>query len=92
MLSSRVQAARPDELSCRRYRGDADSPLLLLNHWIARFPPRPSDQLPIAGAFLKDRVERCTRERGIVGALVAVDFYERSGVIQAAREFNDRPR
>jgi hypothetical protein len=86
------QASSPADLSCRRYRGDRDSPLLLLNHWIARFPPRPSDQAGIGGNFLRERVQRCTRERGIVGALVAVDFYERTGVVQTARELNDRSR
>lgn len=85
-------ARRPSELSCSRYRGDASSPLLLLNHWIARFPPRVSDQVSISGSYLEDRVKRCTAKRGIVGAIVAVDFYERMGVIEAARKLNDRAR
>ena len=28
-------------LRCERFRGSADSPLLMLNHWIDRFPPPP---------------------------------------------------
>jgi hypothetical protein len=89
---TRYSARSPDALSCARYRGDEDSPVLLINHWIARFPPRVTDQVTIGGAFLDDRVEECTAARGIVGALVAVDFYERMGVVDAARELNARRR
>ncbi|HME01736.1 MAG TPA: hypothetical protein VKG38_01725 [Solirubrobacteraceae bacterium] len=35
-------ATRPDQLSCSRYRGEENSPLLLLNYWIPPFPPSPS--------------------------------------------------
>ena len=35
-------ATRPDQLSCERYRGEADSPLLLINYWIPPFPPSPT--------------------------------------------------
>ena len=35
-------ATRPDQLSCKRYRGEENSPLLLINHWIPPFPPSPS--------------------------------------------------
>ncbi len=81
-------AERPRELSCARFRGDADSPLLLLNHWIDTFPPSPSRNRRIAGSFLAQRVRRCERERGLLSNLLAVDFYERSGVIDVARRLN----
>ena len=72
-------ARRPAELSCRRFRGEPSSPLLLLNHWIDRFPPRPSDNAPIGtAAFLRDRIRRCTAQRRIRGAIVAVDFSDRT--------------
>jgi hypothetical protein len=83
-------ARDPEQLSCATSRGSADSPLLLINHWIDRFPPKPSENARIAGGFLRDRVVRCTRERGIDGAIVAVDFYDRSGVVQVARSLNER--
>ncbi|HEX7609126.1 MAG TPA: hypothetical protein VF380_00510, partial [Solirubrobacteraceae bacterium] len=35
-------AVRPSQLSCARYRGEPDSPLLLVNYWIPPFPPSPS--------------------------------------------------
>ena len=39
-------------------------------------------------SFLRARVERCRRERGVKGALVAVDFYERGSVVEVARRLN----
>jgi hypothetical protein len=82
-------ANRPDQLSCERFRGDADSPLLLINHWIPPFPPSPRLNAAIGtAAFLRRRVRRCMRERGEEGAIVAVDFYERTAVVRVARELN----
>jgi hypothetical protein len=75
-------------LSCRRLRGDPDSPLLLVNHWIASFPPSVTRNGRIGGRELRARLRRCRRERGLVTNLVAVDFYERSGVIEIARRLN----
>jgi hypothetical protein len=80
---------RPGDFTCKRFRGDADSPILLMNNWIDRFPPRPSDNAPVGTSpFLDQRIGRCARERGIRPGLVAVDFYERSSVVKLAREFN----
>lgn len=81
-------AERPDELSCERFRGSADAPLLLLNHWIPPFPPSVTDNARIAGEALRDRVERCRAERGQLPNLLAVDFYERSGVVEVGEELN----
>jgi hypothetical protein len=85
-------ATRPDQLSCKRYRGEESSPLLLINHWIPPFPPSPTLNAAIGRAiFLRGRIERCVRQRGIKGAIVAVDFYERTSVVEVARELNSRP-
>jgi hypothetical protein len=81
-------AERPSELSCARFRGDADSPFFLLNHWIDTFPPSPSRNRPIGGRFLERRVGRCERARGLRPNLLAVDFYERSDVIDVAGRLN----
>jgi hypothetical protein len=84
-------ATRPSQLSCARYRGEGDSPILLVNHWIPPFPPNPATNKVIGSAsFLRSRVERCMREREARGAIVAVDFYERTSVIDVARELNER--
>jgi hypothetical protein len=84
-------AIRPSRLSCRRFRGKPDSPLLLVNHWIPPFPPSTRINAAIGHrAFLRSRLERCQRERGAEGAIVAVDFYERGSVVEVARRLNDR--
>ena len=82
--------ARREQLDCSLNRGSSDNPLLLLNHWIARFPPRVSDQVQVGGGVLRQRVERCTKQKGLRGATVAVDFYERTDVVAVARELNAR--
>ena len=81
-------ARRPAELSCGPSRGTADSPLLMLNHWIDSFPPPPSRNAQIGGRFLRERIERCRQARGMVPNLVAVDYYERSGVVSAVASAN----
>jgi hypothetical protein len=81
-------ARRPAELSCSPSRGTPDSPLLMLNHWIDSFPPPPSRNAQIGGRFLRERIERCARARGMLPNLVAVDYYDRSGVVSAAASAN----
>ena len=83
-------ALHPGQLSCARYRGGQGDPLLLLNHWIPPFPPSVSLNTQIGRApFLRARIERCTRERHTQGAIMAVDFYQRTAVVQVARELNE---
>jgi hypothetical protein len=77
-------------LRCERYRGSADSPLLLLNHWIDRFPPSPSRNERVGNAVLGRQVDRCEQARGQLPNLIAVDFYERTGVVAIARRLNAR--
>ena len=81
-------ATTPAELRCARYRGSPESPLLLVNHWIPPFPPSVSRNERIGGGFLRRRLERCERRRNLVPNLIAVDFYERSAVVELARERN----
>jgi hypothetical protein len=82
-------ARRPDQLSCARFRGEADSPLLLINHWIPPFPPSPRLNTAIGRAtFLRHRVRTCMRERGFTGGVVAVDFYDSTAVVRVAKELN----
>jgi hypothetical protein len=84
-------ATRPDHLSCKRYRGEAHSPLLLINHWIPPFPPSPTLNAEIGrAAFLRGRIKRCLEERRFKGAILAVDFYERTSVLAVAQELNGR--
>jgi hypothetical protein len=81
-------ATSPAQLRCRRYRGDPDSPLLLVNHWIPPFPPSVTRNEEIGDGFLRRRLRRCELRRDLLPNLIAVDFYERSGVVEAARQLN----
>jgi hypothetical protein len=81
-------ATRPGELRCRRFRGEPGSPMLLLNHWIDTFPPSVSRNDRIGADFLGRRAGRCGHLRELVPNLLAVDFYERSDVVEVARRLN----
>ncbi|HVW47677.1 MAG TPA: hypothetical protein VHA76_11525 [Solirubrobacterales bacterium] len=82
-------AHRPDQLSCERFRGEPDSPLLLINHWIPPWPPSPRLSAAIGRApFLRRRVRHCMSDRGFKGAIVAVDFYDTTAVVRVAEELN----
>ena len=84
-------ATKGSEFLCDRFRGTKDSPLLGINHWIDRFPPQPSLNTKVSGAFLEARARECARERGLVPNILAVDFYDRSGVVQVAAALNSAP-
>jgi hypothetical protein len=78
--------------SCARSRGDADSPIFMLNHWVDDFPPRPSANARVnSREEILARVERCERRRGLPVSLIAVDHYDRGGIVAAAAELNGRP-
>jgi hypothetical protein len=83
-------ATRPSEFSCRRFRGEPGSPLLLLNHWIDTFPPSPSRNQRAGGLVLRERLRRCERVRRMLPNLVAVDFYERTDVLGIVDRVNTR--
>jgi hypothetical protein len=83
-------ATRPNQLSCKRYRGEEHSPLLLINYWIPPFPPSPSLNAGIGrAAFLRGRIKRCLKERGFKGGILAVDFYQRTSVVDVAQGLNN---
>jgi hypothetical protein len=85
-------ARRPSRLSCARFRGEPDSPILLMNHWIDTFPPRPVLNAPIGRAHaLRRRIAECTRERGRPPGIVAVDFYEQTDLVKVADQLNAGP-
>ncbi|MGH2741011.1 MAG: hypothetical protein ACRDN8_00730, partial [Thermoleophilaceae bacterium] len=78
--------------SCAPSRGEPDSPILMLNHWVDDFPPRPSANARMnSREAIVARAERCERSRGLRPSLIAVDHYDRGGVVAAAAELNRRP-
>jgi hypothetical protein len=81
-------ATAPGEFECRRFRGEPVSPMLLLNHWIDTFPPSVSRNGRIGADFLGRRAQECGQVRRLVPNMLAVDFYERSDVVEVARRFN----
>lgn len=80
------------QFSCDRFRGDPNSPLLMINHWIDEFPPPVSKNGRINGAdAIVRRARACERVRGMPLSLIAVDHYDRGsggGVVEAARRLN----
>ena len=71
-------------------RGDADSPMLMLNHWADVFPPRRERQRRVPD-------ERGARSSGRTSArasgacpvnLIAVDHYDQGELIEAVEKLN----
>lgn len=82
-------ATKTSQLSCRRERGTADSPLLMLNHWADLFPPQLTANRPFqTRRFLLERAHKCARARGMPVNLIAVDFYDQGDLIPAVEELN----
>ena len=65
--------------------------MLALNHWIDRFPPQPSLNRAVSGEFLEDARAAAGRSAGCMPNLLTVDFYDRSGVVEAAAAINAVP-
>jgi hypothetical protein len=83
-------ATTVDELSCKRFRGDADSPLLMLNNWADLFPPRLRANRPFqTKRFLLKRAHECQRKRGMPVNMIAVDYYDQGDVVEAVKVLND---
>jgi hypothetical protein len=79
--------------SCAPNRGDKDSPIFMLNHWVDAFPPRPSANARVnSSEGIVARAERCERRRELPVSLIAVDHHDLGGVVAAANELNDRPQ
>jgi hypothetical protein len=82
-------ATKPGQLRCRRERGDVDSPLLMLNHWIDRFPPPASaNRAILTERFILRRARRCERVRAMLPNLIASDHYDEGRLVAAVRRLN----
>ena len=82
-------AQRPGQLRCDRFRGDDSSPLLMLNHWIDKFPPPLSQSRAVLReAFVRDRSDRCARVRAQTPNMIATDFYDQGKLIESVRALN----
>ena len=86
---TRIRSLLRSPTACDPNRGSPESPLLLMNHWIDRFPPPPSDNRDVSQRrTVLRRVRSCRDARGDVPNLIAVDFYDRGDVIPAVGELN----
>ena len=82
--------AAPDEFSCEQSsRGDADNPMLLVNHWVTIDPPKEEIAAEVNDrGVLLARAERCADERDRVPNIVAVDFYSAGDLLAVVDELN----
>jgi hypothetical protein len=82
-------AVKPSQFSCKLYRGQPDSPLLMMNDWADVFPPRRSPNVALTQrSFILKRARQCERERDHMPNLILTDFYDSGDVIGAARQLN----
>lgn len=82
-------ATRVQDLSCDLNRGDADSPMLMLNHWADVFPPRREANAEFhSKPKVVDRAHECARERGLPVSLIATDHYDDGKFIEAVQKLN----
>lgn len=82
-------ALSPEALSCRPHRGDPESTLFLMNHWVQRVAPDRADSALInQRRFIVDRARECEEERGLLPNYVAVNFYSIGDLMGAVDELN----
>ena len=73
-------------------RGNPNSPLFLINHWIEKLNPSPAQTAAVNGfRFLLRRVKTCARMRALFPTLVAVNFYDRGDVLGVVNVLNGLP-
>jgi hypothetical protein len=72
--------------SCATNRGKPDAPVFQFNHWVT--PAEPVTAERVNSTLLRERVLRCTRDRGRGPTLVAVDFAERGDVLRLVDQLN----
>jgi hypothetical protein len=79
--------------SCVKNRGGVGKPLFQLNHWVEKLPRSPSTAEKVNDLdFLLDRVRRCRKLRnGALTNIVAVDYYNKGDVVDAAEALNGLP-
>jgi hypothetical protein len=79
----------PDAFTCDLKRGEADSPLFLLNHWIDRPIPSSEDaELVNQADVVEDRARACAQQRGRLPHIIAVNFAEEGAVVAAVDRLN----
>ena len=84
-----ISAFTKSQTACDPNRGSPESPLLIMNHWVDRFPPPPTAAEKVnRRSVLLERIRACRNRLGRVPNAIAVDFYDRGDAIAVARELN----
>ncbi len=84
-----LKATKGSQFTCAENRGFLDSPLLMVNHWIDKFPPPlQANKKILTEDFILQRLRRCERERGMKVNLIASDFYDQGGLVKAVAAYN----
>lgn len=84
-----ISAFTRSATACDPNRGTPESPLLIMNHWVDRFPPPPTAARNVnRRRVLTRRIAACRERLGRVPNAIAVDFYERGDAISVTRELN----
>ncbi len=79
--------------SCRLNRGEPDSPLFQVNHWIEKIPRSPSTAREVNSFdFMSRRVKLCEARRELLSNWIAVDFYNEGDLFGVIRALNGLPR
>jgi hypothetical protein len=89
LQDTKIDSLLESPTACLPNRGTRENPILLMNHWIDRFPPPLGENRDLTQRrALMRRVRSCRRLRGRAPNLIAVDFYDRGDVVDVARELN----
>jgi hypothetical protein len=81
--------SKPSQFNCRPNRGAPTNPLFLVNHWITGNSPDPSGAARVnSAADLRDRIEKCIAQRGLLPNIVAVNFSEKGSLVSTLRAIN----
>lgn len=77
------------DFTCTLKRGQADSPMLNINHWLASFAHLVSNAEKVnTYEALKARVEECEKVRDLAPTMISVNWYDKGDLFRVVNELN----
>ncbi len=77
------------DFDCSLKRGEPDSPLFSVNHWLASFSKLISSAEEVnVYDVLKPRIDQCEIDRGRKPSMIAVNWYDRGDLFRVVNELN----